>query len=144
MSKELCFVRLASDALTLEETRIRWIQVQNHAEAALNKIRDIVNEGVYKAEEGLGRIWSILAGTWNEAKEHAAEKAHEGYSAYKMATENMKNKYEHTKENVNDEAVSLAEQKESVVSEAREYASQARQTTGEAVKQGGEKLSGEL
>ena len=55
----------------LEETRTRWIQVQNHAEATLNKIRDIVNEGVYKAEEGLGRIWSILAGTQNKVKEHA-------------------------------------------------------------------------
>ncbi|KAF8347380.1 hypothetical protein F5887DRAFT_1072378 [Amanita rubescens] len=55
----------------LQETRIQWIQVQHHAEATLNKIRDIVNEGVYKAEEGLGRIWSILAGTRDKAKEHA-------------------------------------------------------------------------
>ena len=71
VSEQLCFVRLASNTPMLEETRTRWIQVQNHAEATLNKIRDIVNEGVYKAEEGLGRIWSILAGTQNKVKEHA-------------------------------------------------------------------------
>ncbi len=109
----------------LEETRIRWIQVQNHAEAALNKIRCIVNEGVYKAEEGLGRIWSILAGTRRKSMQ-----AHEGYLAYKTATESMKNKYEHTKESTYDEAVSLAE---SVVSEVQKHPSQARQTAGEAV-----------
>jgi hypothetical protein len=122
----------------IEETRIRWIQVQNHAEAALNRIRDIVNEGVYKTEEGLGRIWSILTGTWNETKEQAAEKAQEGYSAYKMATENVE-------ESVYDEAAShIQREKESVVSKAEEGASQARQTAGETMKWGGEKLKGEL
>ena len=128
-----------------EETRIRWIQVQNHAEAALSKIRDVVNEGVYKTEEGLGRIWSILTGTWNETKEHAAEKAHEGYSAYKMATESVKHKYEHAKESLYDEAANhIHHEKESVVSKAEEGASQARQTAGETMKRAGEKLQGEL
>ena len=129
----------------IEETRIRWIQVQNHAEAALNRIRDIVNEGVYKTEEGLGRIWSILTGTWNETKEQAAEKAQEGYSAYKMATESVKHKYEHATESVYDDTAShIQREKESVVSKAEEGASQARQTAGETMKWGGEKLKGEL
>lgn len=55
----------------------------------------------------------------------------EGYLAYKTATERMKNKYEHTKESIYDEAVGLAEQKELVVSEVQKHPSQARQMVGE-------------
>lgn len=53
--------------------------------------------------------------------------AHESSLAYKMATESMKNKYKHTKESIYDKAVSLAEQKESVVSVVQKHPSQARQ-----------------
>ncbi|KAF9451357.1 hypothetical protein P691DRAFT_699577, partial [Macrolepiota fuliginosa MF-IS2] len=45
----------------LQETRIRWIQVQNRAEAAFNKVREIVNEGVGKAEDALHRIVSVVS-----------------------------------------------------------------------------------
>ncbi|KAF8622265.1 hypothetical protein AX15_007141 [Amanita polypyramis BW_CC] len=146
----------------LQETRIRWIQVHNKAEAAFNKIREIVNEGVYKAEEGLNRVLSVITGTWNETKEQAVrgydkaseagheayEKAQEGYAAYKGAAESMKYKYERAKEDAYEEVAERAQHGKEwageKVSEAEEGASKAREAIGESMKQAGQKLKGEL
>ncbi|KIL60731.1 hypothetical protein M378DRAFT_13978 [Amanita muscaria Koide BX008] len=77
----------------LQETRIRWIQAQNRAEALYNKVKEIVNEGAHKAEEKVNRIWSVLTGNWEEARERTAqgyEKATEagqaGYEKVSQAT----------------------------------------------------------
>ena len=45
-----------------EETRIRWIQTQNSAEALFSKIKGVVNSGVYRAEEALNRLSSLVSG----------------------------------------------------------------------------------
>lgn len=45
-----------------EETRIRWIQTQNSAEALFSKIKEVVNSGVYKAEEALHQLTSLVGG----------------------------------------------------------------------------------
>lgn len=47
-------------AALLRETRIRWVQTHNKAEALFLKIRDIVNGGVGRAEEALQRIASLV------------------------------------------------------------------------------------
>lgn len=57
-----------------EETRIRWVQTQTHAETLFNKISELVNSGVYKAEDALIKIFSILTGSnWGETKDGATE-----------------------------------------------------------------------
>jgi hypothetical protein len=43
-----------------EETRVRWVQAQGRAEAIVDKIREIVNEGVGRTEEALHNILNIL------------------------------------------------------------------------------------
>ncbi|KAK2465130.1 hypothetical protein APHAL10511_002822 [Amanita phalloides] len=132
----------------LQETRIRWIQVQNQAEAVFNKIKEIVNEGVYKAEEGIGHVWGILTGTWNETREYAVEKAQEGHTTYESAREGAKEKYEHAKETVGNEyreASRRAEEwEEARVSDAEGAQHQAREKVGETMKHAGERLKGEL
>lgn len=51
----------------IEETRIRWVQTQNNAEALLSKIKEVVNSGVYKTEEALHRLLSLLIGGWGKS-----------------------------------------------------------------------------
>ncbi|EKM75369.1 hypothetical protein AGABI1DRAFT_79948 [Agaricus bisporus var. burnettii JB137-S8] len=55
----------------LQETRVRWVQAQGRAEAIVGKIRDIVNEGVGKAEDALYNIFNIL----NSKVYHGSEEA---------------------------------------------------------------------
>lgn len=124
-----------------------------------------MNEGVYKAEEGLNRVLSVITGSWNETKEQVArgydkaseagreayERAQEGYSVYESATESMKDKYERAKEGVYAEYEEVSRRAQhgrewagEKVSEAEESANEARETIGENVKQAGQKLKGEL
>jgi hypothetical protein len=44
----------------VEETRVRWVQAHTRAEAAFLKVREIVNEGVGKAEDALHHIVSLV------------------------------------------------------------------------------------
>ena len=155
-----------SRALT-EETRIRWIQTQNKAEAAYNKIKEIMNEGVYKAEERLSRVWSVFTGSWDEAKDHtsriyekAAEAGQEQYEklsragqggyekaarageeTYEGATQAGREGYEKAteaaKEGADEGYEKAARRAEQVVSEAKE-------TAGQTLKQARQKVEGEL
>lgn len=60
-----------ADEEKTEETRVRWVQAQGRAEAIVGKIRDIVNEGVGKAEDALYNIFNIL----NSKVYHGSEEA---------------------------------------------------------------------
>jgi hypothetical protein len=109
-----------------EETRIRWIQTQNNAEALFGKIKEVVNSGVYKAEEALHRLMSLLTlGGWEDGKSKAP------------ACEDLKPEWAETKKNGEVFETSSAEWVDDVVSKAREK-------LGEKVKVGGEKMKGEL
>ncbi|KAF8638420.1 hypothetical protein AX17_002227 [Amanita inopinata Kibby_2008] len=150
----------------LQETRIRWIQTQNKAEAAFAKIRDIVNEGVYMAEENLNRVFGVLVSHWDDTKERvtrgydkAAHAAHEGAETvqheYEGAKESAKDKYEHAKERAYSEYEERAKEAQAgkewvgekvsaAESGAHEGANKVRETVGETVKQAGQKMKGEL
>ncbi|KAF4611540.1 hypothetical protein D9613_003832 [Agrocybe pediades] len=55
----------------LQETRIRWVQTHTRAENLFAKIKEIVNSGIYKAEDALLHLVSLLGGGWEETKEKA-------------------------------------------------------------------------
>jgi hypothetical protein len=108
-----------------EETRIHWIQSQTSAEALFSKIKGVVNSGVYRAEEALHRLLSLLTGGWEDGK---GNKSNEDADA--------KSECEETKKS-GDALESSTEWDEDIVEKAREK-------LGEKVKVGEEKLKGEL
>jgi phage antirepressor YoqD-like protein len=57
----------------LQETRIRWVMTQNRAETLFQKIKELVNSGMYKAEDALLRLVHMLGAGWEEAKEKTSE-----------------------------------------------------------------------
>ena len=120
-SKKLQF----TNKLSTEETRIRWIQTQNNAEALFGKIKEVVNSGVYKAEEALHRLMSLLLGGWENGKGKDA--------AYGDA----KHEWKETKKSGEDAFERSSEWADDVVDNAREK-------LDEKVKVGGEKMKGEL
>ncbi|KAI0651128.1 hypothetical protein C8Q79DRAFT_996681 [Trametes meyenii] len=67
----------------LQEVRVRWIQVENSAGSAWNRVRDIVNSGVEVAEDKLGQILDILTGGAEGAKE-GAKAGNEKHQAQKV------------------------------------------------------------
>jgi cell division septum initiation protein DivIVA len=84
----------------LHETRIRWIQTQNSAEAVFSKIKEVVNSGVYKAEESLHRLYSLLVGGWEGSKNKGAACG----DAVKAEWEETKNASEESAEDLLDKA----------------------------------------
>ena len=118
------------DLLTLqvptEETRIRCIQTQNSAEALFTKIKEVVNSGIYRAEEALYRLLSLLIGGWEDGK----GKSNEG-----AAYEEAKPEWEETKMS-EDASETSAEWVEDIVDKPREK-------VGEKVKVGEVKVKGE-
>ena len=109
-----------------EETRIRWVQTQNSAEDLFSKIKEVVNSGVYRADDALHRLWSLLIGGWEDGK----GKAKTGY------------------ENVKDAGKSEWETKKKSADPYEEWAEdpidKGREKLGEKVQVGGEKMEGEL
>jgi hypothetical protein len=102
-----------------EETRIRWVQTQTRAESLLVKIKEVINSGIYKAEDTLSHLFALLSGGWEEKKERAKDKGAEGRDYL-----------------------------EKKAGEGRDWADEkvgdARETAGEKIKVGGQKLKGEL
>lgn len=121
----------------IEETRIRWVQTQNSAEALLSKIKEIANSGVYRVEDALHRVLSLVSGRWEEGK----EKANAGYESIKHAEdaayENGKSEWEETKRKSGDAYDTSAGWAEDIVDKEREK-------IGEKVKVGGQKIKGEF
>lgn len=120
-----------------EETRIRWVQTQNSAEALFTKIKDLINSGVYRAEDALHRLMSLLSGGWEGSK----GKANAGYENVKhagdSAYEHAKSEWEETKRKSGNAYDTSAGWAEDIVDEGREK-------VGEKVKVGGQKIKGEL
>ena len=73
-----------------EETRIRWIQTQNSAEALFTKIKEVVNSGVYRAEEALHRLVSLLTGGWEgKSNEDAKSEWEETKDTFETSAERV-------------------------------------------------------
>ena len=109
-----------------EETRIRWLQSQTRAETLLVKIKEVINSGIYKAEDTLFHLMALLSGGWEDTKDRSAD-----------ALEKAKVKAGESKGYLEKKA-----------SETRNWAQEkmnhARETSGEKMKVEGEKLKGEL
>ena len=106
-----------------EETRIRWVQTQNSAEALFTKIKEVVNSGAYRAEEALHRLFSLLIG-----KGKSCASYEDGVYG------DAKSKWEETKKSGADAFETSAEWADDIVDKGREK-------LGEKVK---EKMTGEL
>lgn len=76
----------------LQEVRIRYVQSQTKAEAAFLKIREIVNEGVGKAEDALHRIMSVVSNNLYHGYETVSGRAEQASATGKQQTESAKTK----------------------------------------------------
>jgi len=61
----------------LQETRIRYVQTTNSAQAFLNRIRDLVNSGVELTEEKIHQVLNLLTGTYEDTKASGEKRASE-------------------------------------------------------------------
>lgn len=111
----------------LQETRIRWVQTQTRAEALLAKIQELVNDSVYKTEDVLSRVLSVLSGGWVEVRDRVTN----GYDVH-QPVETAEKAYEEAKK-------SGESYKEDVKGKAKE----AKETVDEKVK-AGQKATSEL
>lgn len=68
-----------ADNFLIEETRIRWVQSQKRAETLFAKIKEIVNSGLYKADEVISHIMGLLKGDLD----YASHKTNAAYDATK-------------------------------------------------------------
>lgn len=134
---EFCFSITMLMSSLAEETRIRWVQTQTRADALYGKIKEVVNSGIFKAEDALTHLLSLLSGGWEDAKDKSAD-----------AYEKTKSKVGEGRAYVDEkarEASSWAEENiDDVKKSAGEKVHDAREATGEKVKVGGQKLKGEL
>lgn len=109
-----------------EETRIRWLQTQTNAESLLVKIKELINSGIYRAEDTLSHLLNLLSGGWDDAKDRSAD-------VYEKAKSKGPEKEAHF------------EKKASETGDwAKEKADDTKQTVGDKIKVGGQKLKGEL
>ena len=77
-------------------------------EALLQKIRDAIVHSVETAEDRLGDVLALLTGTAHDTKEHAKNRAYEGYEyvrekageGYGRAREKGEDAYEYVKQKV--------------------------------------------
>ncbi|CAA7262116.1 unnamed protein product [Cyclocybe aegerita] len=110
----------------LQEVRIRYVRTQTTAEAIFTKIKDLVNSGIYKAEDALHHLMAILNTGWEDTK----EKSYDGYEEAK-----------HRGDRGWEDAKRQAGNAEGW---AAEKVNGAREKVGEKVKVGGQKIKGEL
>ncbi|KAF9460445.1 hypothetical protein BDZ94DRAFT_1265910 [Collybia nuda] len=139
----------------LQETRIRWVQTHNRADALWAKIRDIVNNVEEGVEDRLWSLWSLLRGGYEEGKDKGEEGYAYGKANYESGKRQAGEKYAQGKEEggrVYSEAEKKYEQgKARAYEEAgKRYdqagagAQDARENVGEKVKTAGGKIKGEL
>jgi hypothetical protein len=80
-----------------------------------SKIKEVVNSGVYKAEEALHRLYSLLVGGWEDGKDKAAACGDAAKSEWKE----KKNASEESVEEMLDEAREKLNEKIKVGEEKR-------------------------
>jgi len=123
--------------ISAEETRIRWVQTQTRADNLFLKIKELVNSGIYAAEDVLHHLMALLSGGWEETK----EKSGEAYGAGKAKTSEV---YEEGKAKAGEAQGWAGKKKGEAEGWAEEKVDNARKATGEKVKVGGQKIKGEL
>lgn len=78
----------------LQETRVRWVQTTNRADALYNAIRDMINSGIVFAENTLFYILESLSSMADQSKECASEKVAQGKEYADSAKEKTGDKIE--------------------------------------------------
>ena len=109
-----------------EETRIRWLQTRTRADSLLSKVKDVINSGIYRAEDTLSHLWALLSGGWEETKNHSSDAYEKGKDKGAEGQAYLEKKAGETRDWV------------------QEKADGARETAGEKIKVGGQKIKGEL
>lgn len=82
----------------LQETRIRYVQTTNSAQAFLNRIRDLINSGVEVTEEKIHQVLGLLTGTYEDAKASGEKRAAEYEQDLKKKGEWVKGRAEDMRE----------------------------------------------
>jgi len=78
----------------LEETRIRYVQTTSKADSLFTKIKEVVNSGVYRAEEVLLRVMHLLSGGWEESKEKVEDVGDKTKRTWEDGTRKVKRDWE--------------------------------------------------
>ncbi|PPQ71324.1 hypothetical protein CVT26_011969 [Gymnopilus dilepis] len=112
--------------ILLQEVRVRWVQSKTKAENVYDTVKEMVNSGIYKAEDALHHVFALLSGGWEDAKEKAESTKRSGEQGWEDAKTRASGEYEKAS------------------NWASETAEDARQKTGEKVKIAGQKIKGEL
>jgi len=86
----------ADPLLFTEETRIRYVQSMTKAESLYSKIKELVNSGVYRAEEVLYRVMHLLSGGWEETKEKVEDASDKTKRTWEDAGTKAKREWEDT------------------------------------------------
>jgi hypothetical protein len=73
------------------------VQAQNSAEALFAKIKEVVNSGVYRAEDALHRLLGLLTGGWEDGKSKANENIRDAGDAVDATYGNAKSEWEEIK-----------------------------------------------
>lgn len=78
----------------LQETRIRYVQTTNSAQAFLNRIRDSINSGVELTEEKVHQVLGLLTGTYEDTKASGDKRASESEEELRKKGEWVQGRYE--------------------------------------------------
>jgi len=84
----------------LQETRIRYVQTTNSAQAFLNRIRDLMNSGVEVTEEKIHQVLNLLTGTYEGTKASGEKRACEYEEDLKKKGEWVKGRSEDVRKKV--------------------------------------------
>lgn len=84
----------------LQETRIRYVQTTNSAQAFINRIRDLMNSGVELTEEKIHQVLNLLTGTYEDTKASGEKRASEYEEDLKKKGEWVKGRSEDMRKKV--------------------------------------------
>ncbi|KAF8900184.1 hypothetical protein CPB84DRAFT_1815495 [Gymnopilus junonius] len=112
--------------ILLQEVRVRWVQTKSRAETIYDRIKEMVNSGIYRAEDVLHHVLALLNGGWEETKGKVEGTKRSGEQAWDDAKKKASGDYE------------------KAANWASDSAEDARQKAGEKIKVTGQKVKGEL
>lgn len=135
-----------------DETRLRWVEARTTADSIYAKIKEIVNSGIYKAEDVLYQIMALLGAGWeetkhdakyatNEAKLRAQRSAHHASDYASDKAEDLKHAAQDTAEDWKGHAAETVEAaRERAAEAARAAGRSAENVKDNAYKKAGEKV----
>ncbi|RDB23875.1 Meiotic sister chromatid recombination protein 1 [Hypsizygus marmoreus] len=126
----------------LQETRIRWVQTQNTAEALWAKIKDIVGSVEEGVEERLWNVWSTLRGEVWDIHGYGKEKYADAAEKYELSKNAAGEKYEQGKKQAGDAYEEGKKQAGDKYSAGKDYTQEKYAQAGEKYTAGQEYLGG--